>query len=559
MLKRAMVVATLLMALPTGASAEPWQSITQPIGTLLVTPPQTALAVNQYLMSLDPNITPATYPFDLRTNVTSIQTSQMLYFVRVYDEASGSRPVGSWIMRASQARGLTPAQIRNIQALPAQPSHFTYVKVPSGIVMYTGVAGAIEGWGDGGATQSKMVGPPYVPTENFINRQPIGTCLLCYRELAAQGNAHQIATVMDRNTPVPYSNLDTVYDNLDRLYFGPTADQFRQALNALSGEGVTASQSVIFDSAASFMETIRQNTTGWFMAALTPGSTAALAGPQGWASLTGGAATLRGNGGTAAVNAAGASLQLGVTRPLSPGVLVGAALGATNSSFSVNDRASHGTVNGLNLSFYGVARSGDLYLAGTLAYGWFNTGLDRNVQVNELLSGQHGSVNTQTLSARLEIGLRTQLAAVNVTPFVSIEPTWLWQGGFSESARGARSGGVNLGLNVQSQQAKSLPASLGLQLDGTVFAGHGWVLQPTLRLSWIHNFSTQRQIDASLQLLPGQPFTVQGAAAPQDTGRLLLGLSGAHVSGVSAYLALDGALSSRSQALGLRAGLAIPF
>jgi len=107
-----------------------WQNITQPIGTLLINPPQTALKVNQYLMSLDPNITPATYPFDASTDVTKIQTSQLLYFVRVYDEASGSYPVGSWIMRASQARGLTPAQIRNIQALPALPTKFTLVKVP---------------------------------------------------------------------------------------------------------------------------------------------------------------------------------------------------------------------------------------------------------------------------------------------------------------------------------------------------------------------------------------------------------------------------------------------
>ncbi len=50
----------------------PWQNITQPIGSLLIDPPQTALQVNQYLMSLDPNIKPATYPFDPSTDVTKI-------------------------------------------------------------------------------------------------------------------------------------------------------------------------------------------------------------------------------------------------------------------------------------------------------------------------------------------------------------------------------------------------------------------------------------------------------------------------------------------------------
>jgi len=109
--------------------------------------------------------------------------------VRVYDESSGSYPAGSWLMRASQARGLTPAQIRHIQALPALPTKFTLVKVPAGIIMYTGVAAPIVGWGDGGATQSKMIGPPFVPRKNFINQQLIGECFLCYRTLAQTGNA----------------------------------------------------------------------------------------------------------------------------------------------------------------------------------------------------------------------------------------------------------------------------------------------------------------------------------------------------------------------------------
>ena len=90
---RPWLVAVVLAGLPALGFSAPWQSITQPIGTLLIDPPESALRVNQYLMSLDPNITPATYPFDLNTDVTKIRTTQVLYFVRVYDEATGSRPV----------------------------------------------------------------------------------------------------------------------------------------------------------------------------------------------------------------------------------------------------------------------------------------------------------------------------------------------------------------------------------------------------------------------------------------------------------------------------------
>lgn len=549
----------LMFCVCMASVAEPWQNITQPIGTLLVRPPETALAVNQYLMSLDPNITPATYPFDLRTDVTKIQTSQMLYFVRVYNDASGSRPVGSWVMRASEARGLSPKQIRNIQALPAVPTDFTLVKVPAGIVLYTGVAGAIDGWGEGGATQSKMMGPPFVPVDNFINRQPIGDCLLCYQQLAPVGNAHRLAAVLDRNTPVPYSSLDSLYDNLDRVYAPSSIRQFNQALNALSGEGATASQSVVLGNAASFIESIRLNTAGWLTA--RPGSepfgTARRA--VGWASLSGSTAILRGQSGAATVNTSGASLQLGVNRRLSEAFTLGVAIGAVNSSYSLNDRASNGTVNGLNLAVVGLTRWGNAYLAGTLAYGVANTSLSRDVQVNELVGQFQGRFVSQTLTTRVELGYQARLARLTLTPFVSIEPTWLWQGGSSESARTTTPNSVNLGLAYQAQQITSWPASLGLQLDGVESTHNDWTWKPTLRLAWIHNFSVQRQVDASLQLLPGQPFTVFGASAPRDVGRVLLGLTGRHATGVSGYLAIDALVSGQSQAIGVRGGLAIPF
>ncbi len=67
-----------------------WQDIVQPVGVLQVNPPQSAGEVNRYLMSLDPNITPATFPFDARTDVTRIVTTQNLYFTRIFDPTTAS-------------------------------------------------------------------------------------------------------------------------------------------------------------------------------------------------------------------------------------------------------------------------------------------------------------------------------------------------------------------------------------------------------------------------------------------------------------------------------------
>ena len=530
-----------------------WQNITQPIGTLLINPPQTALKVNQYLMSLDPNITPATYPFDASTDVTKIQTSQLLYFVRVYDEASGSYPVGSWIMRASQARGLTPAQIRNIQALPALPTKFTLVKVPAGIIMYTGVAAPIVGWGDGGATQSKMMGPPFVPRDNFINQQLIGECFLCYRTLAPTGNAHRVGAALDRGVPQPYSSLDTLYDNLDLLYSPETSGQFRTALNALSGEAVTAVQNIALGHTASFIDAIRLNTLNQH-------------NQQGsglWVSLKGGSSLLRGDNDSASINASGAGLQLGLNRAVAPNVSVGFALGAANSGFSVNERTSQGTLNTINAAVYGVVTSGKLYLSGTLAYSFSNNTLDRDVAVNELFNSLKSSFTSQVLSARLETGYKVRIESVNVTPYAAIEPGWFRQGGFSESARGSQfqtqSSSVNMGLNYQAQTLSAVPLSVGIQIDSTHVLSNGWTLRPSMLVAWIHELNPSRYVNASMQLLPSERFTVYGASTPKNVGRMVLGLSGTDRSGLTGYFTVEANVSDRGQSLGARAGVNVRF
>ena len=577
--------------------AEPWQNLTQPIGRLLIDPPQSALTVNRYLMSLDPNIKPATFPFELSTDVTKIQTTQTLYFVRVYNEPSGSFPVGSWIMRASEARGLTPAQIRNIQALPAEPTDFTFVEVPAGIIVYTGVAGPIEGWGQGGATQSKMMGPPYVPRENYINRQPLGNCFLCYEVLAPTGNAARLASVLDRSTPVPYTSLDNLYNNLDSMYFGPTATKFRAALNALTGEGAVGSQTVVLGNTASFVQGVSQDAERWIARdAWTLRSTSALTHSTNptnaanatnhsnglWANLTGGTSRLKGGQDTATVQSSGVGLQIGMRRQLSPNHLVGFALGATNSNYSVNDRATHGTLNGFNAALYGAASVDRAYVLGTLAYSRSNTDLDRTVSVQTLLNQQKASFSTNVVSLRLEAGYRLQLGQGSVntnlndansnnvtsgsqlfnlglTPFVAVEPTVLWQNAFTERMSAAQPNATNLGLNYQSQQITSLPVSLGIQLDSTINSRQGWLVRPWARLAWVHEFNPTRQLDASLQLLPNQTFTVYGASAPRNLGKASFGVAGTNTEGLTAYLTIDTAFSTTSQAFAARAGINLSF
>jgi outer membrane autotransporter protein len=254
-------------------------------------------------------------------------------------------------------------------------------------------------------------------------------------------------------------------------------------------------------------------------------------------------------------------LQFGLNRQLSPNLLGGFTLGASNASFSVNERASQGTLNAFNAAIYGIAKADKIYFSGTLAYSFSTNNLNRDASVNELFNQLKGRYSSQILSARLETGYLARLNNINLTPYAAIEPGWLRQSSFSESARGAQTHaqGVNLGLNYQAQKITSMPFSLGVQLDSTYALNNGWTLRPSVLVAWIHELNPTRQVDASLQLLPTQSFTVYGASAPKNLGRLVLGVSGTHRLGVTSYLALEANVSDRGQALGARAGVNVSF
>ena len=528
-----------------------WQDIVQPVGVLQVNPPQSAGEVNRYLMSLDPNITPATAPFDARTDVTRIVTTQNLYFTRIFDPPTGSNAVGSWLVRPAELRGMSAQQIRNVLALPAMPRFSAFVIVPAGITMLTGIAGPIAGWGEGGANQSKLIGPPFVPIGNYFNLQALGDCFLCYRVLAPDGNANRVGAALDRAIAPAYSSLETLYNNLDMMYYGPAAQRFRDALLSLSGEGATGSQTVAFANSATFIDGIRQQATNWV------GRSASGVGL--WGNLSGASSSLRGDNGSATLNATGATVQVGLGHAIDPDVVVGAAIGGSNSGYSVADRFTTGTYNAVSLALYGVARKENFYAAGTLSYSHGDTGMTRQVTVNELFNKQQGNFSTDVVGARIELGLRGAAGNLSVTPFAAFQPTWLRQGAFSEGLTGASNSLVNMGLNYQSQSVTSLPASLGLQVDGQIPLEGGWTLSPSLRAAWIYEFQTDRSLQAALAMLPGQSFTVYGASAARNTAQVQLGLTAFDGDRVTGYLTLGADLSDRGQALQARAGLNIAF
>ena len=91
-------------------------------------------------------------------------TKREMKLVRVHGE---NNKIGGWMMDASDIKGLSPQEIQNKFALPELPTQVSDVLVPSGTQVRIGVAGKVDGWGNGGGVQVQALQD--IPQNAFTN------------------------------------------------------------------------------------------------------------------------------------------------------------------------------------------------------------------------------------------------------------------------------------------------------------------------------------------------------------------------------------------------------
>jgi outer membrane autotransporter protein len=171
-------------------------------------------------------------------------------------------------------------------------------------------------------------------------------------------------------------------------------------------------------------------------------------------------------------------------------------------------------MTGGHVGAYAMKTWGAWYAAATLSYARFDNSTTRTITGIGPTETASGRFDSDQLAARLELGWKQAYGRINVMPFVAVEPAVLWQRGFTET-------GANvLGLTVASRTATSLPTFVGVQFDGRVRTPEGLLFMPYSRVSWVHEFEPDRRETAGFTVLPGTNFTVDGARAARDSGRL---------------------------------------
>lgn len=318
-------------------------------------------------------------------------------------------------------------------------------------------------------------------------------------------------------------------------------------LDKLSGEGTSGTQNTAFAAGSMFGQTMDGQMNAW-----RAGSRGGEAGPgalgyaearpvtsafnalkapplvqpqwHAWASGFGVGQSLRGD---AATGSAGFSDRIaggaaGLDRLLNPDLLVGIAAGGSTATFDVSDRATSGRLDGAHVGAYAMQRFGATYLSAQLAYSHFNNSTTRTVTgvgADEIARGSFGS---DQFGGRLEIGRTSDFGAVAVTPFAALQAARLWQAAYTEtSVTGAGPGA--LGLSYAARNVSSLPLFLGTKFDSGFDLGNGMMWMPFATVAWVHEFSPARDVTATLVSMPIAAFTVEGARAASDAGRIELG------------------------------------
>jgi outer membrane autotransporter protein len=274
-----------------------------------------------------------------------------------------------------------------------------------------------------------------------------------------------------------------------------------------------------------------------------------------WAAGFGGSQTLRGDGndGTAGSSNGVWGGVFGIEKRMSNWLTAGVAIGGSDSNFSVNERSTSGKATGGHIAGYATVALGQTYLSGLVSYSHQANTTTRTVSIlalNETLQGKFGSDQVGT---RIELGHRMAFNSYNVTPFVAVQYSRLWQSGFSETPT---AGAGVFALTLPSQNVSSLPAFVGVQFDKRYVFG-SMVFSPYLRASWVHEFDPARQIDAAFTAVPGASFTVDGPRVASNSGKLDLGAKVALTRSTTLFGDFSSEFSERGHSFGGTGGVKV--
>jgi len=501
--------------------------------------------------------------------VTAVPTQWVRFYTAGAVGDMGS-PVGNWIATTSSVRGLSPAQVKDVLALPLLPTSLAIVRAPAGVCVLAAQGNAVLGnfpasppdipapgpWGSGGTPQYYILGQSSSPTcadaqalpdSAFLVQLAMGANALAYAPQAGGGNAGAVAAALDNATfPPPFGDMDSVYNALDVLNL-TSAPALRNALVQLDGEIYASLPSLAIMGGQAFLGTLREQMR------IGRGQAGNAPPVRTWVSGYGGAGTLAGNGNSHDASLALGGLAAGFEFAPLPTLRAGIALGYARSGASLAGLSGNADANQYSVALHASYATGPFYLDAALGYSYLGTTVNRTIAFPGVLRAASATPGSNALLAGGELGTHLRLAPrTALTPFAGLQLVSATQGAFTEAGAGA------ISLRVASQSTTSAIGLLGAELAQQLPVRPG-TLEASLRLAWAHDYAaTGRSIEAGFLGLNGAAFTVQGARAPRDMAVIGAGLS-LPMRNVELFLRYDGSVAQDFGMHGGSLGLRVAF
>ncbi len=400
---------------------------------------------------------------------------------------------------------------------------------------------------------------------------------VAFQSVAATANQRAVGIALSNVANRPTNDASSPASGVLNSLYTLSAGGAQAAFDQLSGEGIVASQNTNIRAGRAFTESVGDQIGLWRFPptagapirelADLPARRVPLAAPivphyRVWASGFGGALNIDGNAGvgTARERADFFGGEVGADTEITPGLLLGGALGGSGTDFSVNQRATSGQATGFHASIYGAFFSGANYLQSVTAFSDFSNTTNRSVGG----FGAIGVANERAAFGSTEIRERVEAGhsfgrdagfgtpVVRFTPFVALEIAQLSTRGFSEYTT---NGVANLyGLQSFGQSVADVPGFVGLRLDGATSFG-GFAIRPVVSVAYLHEFSPQRNLTNGFISLPGATFLVQGARVARNAAQTKLGAETSLGRNLSLFADFDGEFSGVAQVYGGKGGL----
>lgn len=170
-------------------------------------------------------------------------------------------------------------------------------------------------------------------------------------------------------------------------------------------------------------------------------------------------------------------------------------------------------------SLYAGTRGANWYSVGRLGYGSFRGDMRRMLRFGDQASFAGSDLNGNYTSAYGEVGYRTQMGGLSLTPFANVQFATIRRDGFQEM------GGDGFGLAANGHTTSRWQAGLGLRAGGSFATSYG-LLHLDAKLGWQNAFATRGEVFAARYTGFSQWAPVEGIGLSRSaaTAGLNLGL-----------------------------------